>query len=151
MLTICWYLVSGFLLRKLTPTFGKMIAVEQQLTGEYRSCQSDIVNFSEEIAFLKGNNFEKKKLNEAFNNLISQNEYILEKRLFMNSFDGILIKYGSVIGGNIVVGLPVFGHNRLKYLKSIGKDTGKMTRDYVRNSSLLIDLGSAIGRYKNLK
>ena len=56
--------------------------------------------------------------------------------------------------GYFIIGIPVFGKNREEYLKQTGKEAGKITRDYVRNSSLLIDLAGAIGRliasYKNL-
>ena len=57
--------------------------------------------------------------------------------------------------GYTVVGLPVFGPGREKYLKSINNDPTKITKDYVRNSSLLINLAKAIGRivvsYKDLQ
>jgi ATP-binding cassette subfamily D (ALD) protein 3 len=64
----------------------------------------------------------------------------------MGLFDGLLVKYGSVIAGYAVMGLPVFGWNKDKYLDSIGHDKSIITRDYVRNSSLLINLAKAVGR-----
>jgi ATP-binding cassette, subfamily D (ALD), member 3 len=48
--------------------------------------------------------------------------------------------------GYTVVGLPVFGPGREKYLASIKDDPNRITKDYVRNSSLLINLAKAIGR-----
>lgn len=48
--------------------------------------------------------------------------------------------------GYTVVGLPVFGPGSEQYLASIGNDSSIITRDYVRNSSLLINLAKAIGR-----
>jgi ATP-binding cassette subfamily D (ALD) protein 3 len=72
----------------------------------------------------------------------------------MGTIDSILIKYGANVMGYFIIGIPVFGKNREEYLKQTGKEAGKITRDYVRNSSLLIDLAGAIGRliasYKNL-
>ncbi len=50
------------------------------------------------------------------------------------------------MAGYGIMGLPVFGGNREEYLKSIGTDKSAITRDYVRNSSLLINLAKAIGR-----
>ena len=64
----------------------------------------------------------------------------------MGSFDSLLVKYGAVICGYSVVGIPVFGKNSLKYLESVKKDETIITRDYVKNSSLLINLAKAIGR-----
>lgn len=48
--------------------------------------------------------------------------------------------------GYAVVGLPVFGPNSAEYLAKVGNDPSAITRDYVRNSSLLINLAKAIGR-----
>ena len=64
----------------------------------------------------------------------------------MGLFDGLLVKYGSVLAGYAVMGLPVFGWNKEQYLKSINYDKTIITRDYVRNSSLLINLAKAVGR-----
>jgi ATP-binding cassette, subfamily D (ALD), member 3 len=64
----------------------------------------------------------------------------------MGIFDSMLVKYGAFIVGYTVLGLPVFGPGKEKYLKQIGSDPSKITKDYVRNSSLLINLAKAIGR-----
>lgn len=58
----------------------------------------------------------------------------------------MLVKYGAVMVGYAVVGLPVFGPGSAEYLAKIGSDSSAITRDYVRNSSLLINLAKAIGR-----
>lgn len=71
---------------------------------------------------------------------------ILGKRFFMGIFDSMLVKYGAVTVGYTVVGLPVFGPNREAYLKEVGNDSARITKDYIRNSSLLINLAKAIGR-----
>ena len=64
----------------------------------------------------------------------------------MGIFDSMLVKYGAVMIGYTVVGLPVFVQGREKYLASIKDDPNRITKDYVRNSSLLINLAKAIGR-----
>jgi len=73
----------------------------------------------------------------------------------MGIFDSMLVKYGAVMVGYTVVGLPVFGPGREEYLRKIGNDPTQITKDYVRNSSLLINLAKAIGRivvsYKDLQ
>jgi len=70
----------------------------------------------------------------------------MNKRLYMGCFDSMLVKYGAVLVGYAVVGLPVFGPGSAEYLKKVGSDPSAITRDYVRNSSLLINLAKAIGR-----
>ena len=70
----------------------------------------------------------------------------MEKKMYMGVFDSMLVKYGAFIVGYSVLGLPVFGPGSEKYREMIGKDQSKITKDYVRNSSLLINLSKAIGR-----
>ena len=55
LVVIAWYLFSGILLKVISPSFGKLIAVEQRLEGEYRASQTDLVHHAEEIAFFRGN------------------------------------------------------------------------------------------------
>ena len=50
-----------------------------------------------------------------------------------------LVKYGAVLSGYCVVGLPVFGSKSAEYLKGIEGDSSAITRDYVRNYNLLIN------------
>lgn len=64
----------------------------------------------------------------------------------MGVFDSMLVKYGAVMVGYAVLGLPVFGPKSAEYMAKIGTDTSAITRDYIRNSSLLINLAKAIGR-----
>lgn len=81
-----------------------------------------------------------------FGNLIKHSESIINKKLYMGVFDSMLVKYGAVMVGYAVLGIPVFGPGKEKYLARVGTDPSAITRDYVRNSSLLINLAKAIGR-----
>ena len=73
----------------------------------------------------------------------------------MGIYDSMLVKYGAVMVGYAVLGMPVFGPNKLRYLKEVKKDSSKITKDFIRNSSLLINLAKAIGRivisYKDIQ
>jgi ATP-binding cassette, subfamily D (ALD), member 3 len=64
----------------------------------------------------------------------------------MGVFDSMLVKYGAVMVAYGVLGIPVFGSKKDEYLKDVSSDTSSITRDYIRNSSLLISLAKAIGR-----
>jgi ATP-binding cassette, subfamily D (ALD), member 3 len=81
-----------------------------------------------------------------FTKFVKHSESIMYKKMYMGVFDSMLVKYGALMVGYAVVGLPVFGPNREEYLKRVGNDASAITRDYVRNSSLLINLAKAIGR-----
>lgn len=147
--------MSGLIIRLISPPFGQLTAAEQKIEGEYRSKHSDLLNHSEEIAFYNGSEWEKRHINDKFTELMNHIKYVLYKRFLMGIFDSMLVKYGAVMVGYTVVGLPVFGPGREKYLKEIDNDPTRITKDYVRNSSLLINLAKAIGRivvsYKDLQ
>lgn len=107
---------------------------------------TEIIGHSEEIAFYNGSDWEKSNINKGFDRLYNHSSSILSKRFLMGIFDSMLVKYGAVTVGYTVVGLPVFGPNSEAYLKETGGDSARITKDYVRNSSLLINLAKAIGR-----
>jgi len=143
---IVWYFFSGLFLRFISPPFGKLTAIEQKLEGEYRSCHTDLQHHSEEIAFYRGHEWERTRIDASFKQLMQHSKMVMHKRLYMGCFDAMLVKYGAVLVGYAILGLPVFGPGRHEYLKKIGNDPSAITRDYVRNSSLLINLAKAIGR-----
>jgi ATP-binding cassette, subfamily D (ALD), member 3 len=143
---VVWYLISGVLIRLISPSFGRLTAMEQKIEGEYRAKHSDLLQHSEEVAFYNGSEWEKARIHDKFTELINHTKFVLHKRFLMGIFDSMLVKYGAVMVGYTVVGLPVFGPGREAYLKSVGNDPTKITKDYVRNSSLLINLAKAIGR-----
>lgn len=64
----------------------------------------------------------------------------------MGGFDVILVKYGATMVAYTILGLPVFGPGSKEYLQTVANDVPKITSDYMRNSSLLINLSKAIGR-----
>ncbi len=117
--------------------FFKCLALE----GEFRASHTALLNHSEEIAFYRGNEWEKKKVNEIFNNLLSHIRSVHFKRLFMGVFDSMLVKYGAVMLGFTILALPVFGRNAQAYKVKASKDyVGAITKDYFKNSGLLLNL-----------
>lgn len=154
-LTYAWYIFSGCIMKIISPPVGKLTAIEQKLEGDYRACHSGLVKHSEEIAFYKGNSWEKQKIEETFNTCIRHERSIMEKKLFMGFFDSLLVKYGAVLVGYVILGLPVFGPGSKEYMQKIATDSSKITQDYIKNSSLLINLAKAIGKlvisYKDIQ
>ena len=115
------------------------------MEGEFRACHSALISHSEEIAFYRGNDWEKKKVNEAFNELLSHIKSVLIKRLFMGVFDSMLVKYGAVMLGYTILALPVFGKRAKQYKAAATKDyVGTIAKDYIKNSGLLINLARVL-------
>ena len=65
-IVVGWYFVSGLIIRMVSPSFGRMTAMEQKIEGEYRSKHTDLLNHSEEIAFYNGSEWEKQRINDKF-------------------------------------------------------------------------------------
>lgn len=51
LITVLWYAICGFVIKLVSPPFGKLTAIAQRLEGEYRTCHTDVDLHSEEIAF----------------------------------------------------------------------------------------------------
>merc|ERR1719445_2610211 len=144
-MVMCYYAISMFLIRIISPPFGTLAAITQNFEGNFRSSHHRIIAHSEEIAFYGGHNKEKQILNAQYQQLENHRKYVLGQQFGMKAFNGFLQKYGSVMCGYSVLGLPVFGSRSAEYLAQV-RTSSDITQDYIRNSSLLINLSKAIGR-----
>jgi len=140
-----YYAISFLLIRLISPPFGTLAALTQRFEGAFRSSHHRLITHSEEIAFYNGHNREKEILNEQYQILEKHNKFVLGQKFAMETFNGFLQKYGSIMCGYTVLGLPVFGSKAETYLQS-AETSSDITQDYIRNSSLLINLSKAIGR-----
>jgi ATP-binding cassette, subfamily D (ALD), peroxisomal long-chain fatty acid import protein len=70
LLIIANYFGSTWLLRKVSPAFGRLAAVEARLEGEYRNAHSRLITNAEEIAFYNGADMEMNVLNRTFAKLM---------------------------------------------------------------------------------
>jgi ATP-binding cassette, subfamily D (ALD), member 3 len=125
--SIGWYTLSGFVIKYISPAFGKMTAIEQTLEGDYRALHSELINHSEQIAFYKGAQWEQNKIQESFSVLYKHIDNVLTKKFWMGIVDSMLVKYGAVLVGYAILGLPVFGPGSKQYLESQGPDPSKIT------------------------
>lgn len=166
---ICMILYFGFcsiILRAVQPPFGQLAADEQRLEGEYRLHHSRLIVHSEEIAFFGGGGREKQYINRAFDNVVAHLRKLFAARWRNGFIDSILVKYLATIVGYSIVSIPVFfsdsfifrilNHPRsvlrgipISARKSKDPETtsaSKIAGLYTRNSRLLLQLASAIGR-----
>ena len=123
---IGWYLLTVVLIRVVSPSFGRLVAWEQKLEGEYRKIHSSIVTQSEEIAFYQGQDWEEALLQNKFTELLKHQTLIMYKKLYMAIFDSMLVKYGAAICGYSVVGIPVFSNASKSYLASINNNQSQV-------------------------
>jgi len=142
-----YYLVTGVILRLVTPAFGKLAAKEAQLEGDFRFRHSRIITNAEEIAFYGGQKIEKGILTDSYKSLISHVNHIYRQRIWHGMIEGMIIKYFSSVQGLIICALPVFWSDTMfGGVQGSGNDSTSRTQDYIRNRRYLLNLADAIGR-----
>jgi ATP-binding cassette subfamily D (ALD) protein 3 len=112
------------------------------LEGDFRARHTALITHSEEIAFYKGNKWELNRVNETFKELIGHIKNVYAKKFYMGIFESMFLKYGAVMIGYTVLGLPVFGF--WNKVPQSTQNASSLTKDYIKNSSLLINLSKVI-------
>jgi ATP-binding cassette subfamily D (ALD) long-chain fatty acid import protein len=87
------YIITGWILRKATPAFGKLAALEAKLEGDFRAAHSRLIINAEEISFYGGAKTELSILNRAFLRLVKHVSSILKVRIAFNMCEDFVLKY----------------------------------------------------------
>lgn len=134
--------VSAQVMRALTPPFGKYVADEARLEGEFRFQHSRLIDYSEEIALYNGHEAEKDALDKGYFTLIKHVNRILRRRFYHGVMEDFVIKYFWGALGLALCSVPVF-------FKVPGAGAGGMgdrTESFVKNRRLLLSSSDAFGR-----
>ncbi|RKF60516.1 ATP-binding cassette sub-family D member 2 [Erysiphe neolycopersici] len=134
--------ISANLMRALTPPFGKYVADEARLEGEFRFEHSRIIDYCEEIALYNGHMAEKDTLDKGYFTLIKHVNYILRRRFTHGFMEDFIIKYIWGALGLILCSVPVF----FKIPGSSSQTMGDRTESFVTNRRLLLSSSDAFGR-----
>ncbi|KAK0465214.1 ABC transporter transmembrane region 2-domain-containing protein [Desarmillaria tabescens] len=141
---------SAALLRYLTPPLGMYTALSAQLAGELRHTHSRLAEFSEEVAFLGGEETEKMLVEREYATVMKHENKVLNKRWWFGCIEEGIIKWLWGGFGMIICGIPIF--IKLPGISSV--DLGGRTEGFVTNRRLLLSSSDAIGRvmysYKDL-
>ena len=100
--------VSASVMRALTPPFGKYVADEARLEGEFRFQHSRLIDNSEEVALFAGHEAEKDTLDKGYFTLIKHVNHILRRRFYHGVMEDFVIKYFWGALGLILCSVPVF-------------------------------------------
>ncbi|KAG0164622.1 hypothetical protein DFQ28_003375 [Apophysomyces sp. BC1034] len=154
------YYITARLLRAVTPSFGKLAAVEAKLEGDFRAAHTRLITNAEEIAFYNGAELEHSILNKTYTQLIKHINSIYRIRISYNMFEDFLIKYAWGALGLGLCSIPVFLPGIAGRLKPeegpMDENTrvGSRTKGFITNKRLLVSLADAGGRmmysYKEL-
>ncbi|RAH39990.1 ATP-binding cassette long-chain fatty acid transporter PXA2 [Aspergillus brunneoviolaceus CBS 621.78] len=134
--------VSANVMRALTPPFGKYVADEARLEGEFRFLHSRLIDYSEEIALYHGHEAEKDTLDKGYFTLIKHVNRILRRRLYHGFMEDFVIKYFWGALGLILCSIPVF----FKIPGQVTQTMGDRTESFVTNRRMLLSSSDAFGR-----
>ena len=143
--------LSASVMRALTPPFGKYVAEEARLEGEFRFQHSRLIDYSEEIALYSGHEAEKDTLDKGYFTLIKHVNRILRRRFWHSFMEDFTIKYFWGALGLMLCSVPVF--IKLPGVNALG-GMGERTENFVTNRRMLLSSSDAFGRimfsYKEL-
>ncbi|KPV72593.1 uncharacterized protein RHOBADRAFT_48881 [Rhodotorula graminis WP1] len=170
-LLLASYAATVWILRKVTPAFGKLAAIEAKLEGDFRAAHSRLIINSEEIAFYDGAPIEKDILTRAYLRLIKHINSIFKIRILYGMTEDFVIKYLWSASGYCLISIPVFFPKAKKLAQAVtaGSDTStkvdtassvaleaasrgdglsvsQRTQNYISNRRLLLSLADAGGR-----
>ncbi|MCJ1484852.1 hypothetical protein MMC06_005025 [Schaereria dolodes] len=131
--------VSANVMRILTPPFGKYVAEEARLEGEFRFQHSRLIDNSEEIALYHGHEAEKDTLDKGYFTLIKHVNRILRRRFYHALMEDFVIKYFWGALGLVLCSVPVFFQIPGQKLRGMGDP-------FVTNRRMLLSSSDAFGR-----
>ncbi|MCJ1409110.1 hypothetical protein MMC19_003188 [Ptychographa xylographoides] len=148
------YFTTATLLRRLSPPFGKLKAVEGRREGDFRTLHARLIANAEEVAFYGGSDTEKIFLERRFQDLRSWMEGIYRLKIRYNMLEDFVVKYSWSAFGYLIASLPVFlptwgGLSGALELSDLGerqsRERGRM-KEFITNKRLMLSLADAGGR-----
>ncbi|GAA6049196.1 hypothetical protein JCM3770_003305 [Rhodotorula araucariae] len=154
------YLATAWILRKVTPAFGKLAAIEARLEGDFRAAHSRLIINAEEVAFYDGAPIEKDILTRAYLRLIKHVNSIYKIRILYGMTEDMVVKYLWSAAGYCLISIPVFFPKARKLAQAAagtggaakggeagdGLSISQRTENYISNRRLLLSLADAGGR-----
>lgn len=139
-----YYISMGFLKISILTglRFRNHTKRQSELSGIYRTAHSRLITYSEEIAFFEGSEREKQIITKLFDDLFAHSSYVNGLHGLNGILDQYLAKYGASITGYALLCLPVFFPRD----PNAPRTAADLTRDYISNRQLLMDLATGIGK-----
>ncbi|KUJ08884.1 uncharacterized protein LY89DRAFT_724864 [Mollisia scopiformis] len=148
------YFLTATILRKLSPPFGKLKAVEGRKEGDFRGLHARLIANAEEVAFYGGASMEKNFLDREFKGLKRFMEDIYTLKIRYNILEDFVLKYSWSAYGYLLSSLPVFlpawgGLGGIQELADPsvtgGRERDRM-KSFITNKRLMLSLADAGGR-----
>jgi ATP-binding cassette subfamily D (ALD) long-chain fatty acid import protein len=158
------YFATATLLRRLSPPFGKLKAVEGKREGDFRALHARLIANAEEVAFYGGDQMEKLFLDKGFQELKRWMEGIYSLKIRYNMLEDFVLKYSWSAFGYLITSLPVFLPAWAGLADVVGSksaqpaseaalmaqtptdESGSRTQNFITNKRLMLSLADAGGR-----
>ncbi|EFW99459.1 ABC fatty acid transporter [Grosmannia clavigera kw1407] len=143
--------LSALAMRALTPPFGRYVADEARLEGEFRFQHARLIDHGEEVALYAGHGAEKDTLDKGYFTLIKHVNYILRQRFYHGFMEDYVIKYLWGALGLVLCSVPVFvplpaAARQALASTASGSSMADRTESFVTNRRLLLSASDAFGR-----
>lgn len=148
------YFSTAVILRKVSPPFGKLKAVEGKKEGDFRGLHSRLLANAEEVSFYGGADTERVFLTRSFKDLQRWMEGIYSLKIRYNILEDIILKYAWSAFGYLITSLPVFlpawgglggAQELIDVPEAIGRERSRM-KEFITNKRLMLSLADAGGR-----
>lgn len=133
----------GFVIGKLSPAFGTLMAKEQQLEGEYRQLHSRLRSHSESVAFYGGQDREASHIKQRFGNLVRHMSLVLHTNWWFGMIQDFFLKYLGATFAVVLIIEPFFSGNLRPDSSTIGR--AEMLSNLRYHTSVIISLFQALG------
>ena len=146
------YVFTAVLLKRLSPPFGKLKAVEGRHEGDFRALHARLIANAEEVAFYGGEAMEKVFVDQGFRDLKGWVEGIYSLKIKYNMLEDMVLKYLWSALGYLITSVPVFlpawGGVSVAGSGNGNSGGGERSRmkDFITNKRLMLSLADAGGR-----
>ncbi|VAH69909.1 unnamed protein product [Triticum turgidum subsp. durum] len=140
---LAYVLGAGGTIRKFSPSFGKLKAMEQQLEGEYRQVHSRLRTHAESVAFYGGENREESHIMQRFQALVRHVNVVLHENWWFGMIQDFLLKYLGATVGVILIVEPFFAGDLKPDTSTLGR--AEMLSNLRYHTSVIISLFQSLG------
>jgi len=102
-----WFACAACFSTIVMPPFGKLAAKEQELEGRFRASHAALIKNSEMVAFMRGEEPEKKQLDGRYASIASHVEDTLARKFTADALQGYVNKYFASVVGFLLTLRPV--------------------------------------------
>ncbi|KAJ7521019.1 hypothetical protein O6H91_19G034300 [Diphasiastrum complanatum] len=140
---VAYVVGAGAITGVLSPPFGRLMSMEQQLEGDYRQLHSRLRTHSESIAFYGGQDREASIITQRFKALYKHLDTVLHTQWWFGMIQDFLLKYlGATFGVVLIIG-PFFSGNLKPDNSMLGR--AQMLSNMRYHTSVIISLFISMG------